>query len=464
MLKKIGIIFGVLLLLILVLLFIAITRVDHDPYFKESYYQTTIARLDSLQPITSNGAIEAGFARVSITPQLQSSKDDGELGQFKQMPLAGYGARKGKYASGVHDSIFVKAAAIKVGGQTMVIVGADLLIMPPAIIDSVTALLAADGIQRSQVYYSASHTHSSLGAWGPGIIGKEFAGEENPVLEHWLARQIAAAVRGAVADLKPATISTGNFTIPQYTANRLIGKTGNKNDDFTYIRLEQKGARKAIIGSYSAHATTLGADNLAISADYPGYWQRKLEASGFDCAVFVAGSVGSQSPAADGDGFDKPKQLGEALADSLTSQLAKQSAADTISLAAITLQMQLPEYHIRLTEELNLSSAVSHQLLPFPDHAYLQAMRLGKMIWITTPCDFSGEFAMQLKLALAADGYLCNVSSFNGGYVGYIIPERYFYLDAYEPRVMGWFGLNMGEYMMDLIRQLSRKLAGRDNI
>ena len=63
MLKKIGIIFGILLLLIIVLLFIAITRVDHDPYFKESYYQTTIARLDSLQPSSSTGAIEAGFAR-----------------------------------------------------------------------------------------------------------------------------------------------------------------------------------------------------------------------------------------------------------------------------------------------------------------------------------------------------------------------------------------------------------------
>ncbi len=82
---------------------------------------------------------------------------------------------------------------------------------------------------------------------------------------------------------------------------------------------------------------------------------------------------------------------------------------------------------------------------------YLQAARIGNMVWITAPADFSGEYALQIKNSLAVKGFMANVTSFNGNYVGYIIPGKYFYLDEYESRLMGWFGPNMGEYTVDLI-------------
>ena len=464
MLKRIGIFLGILLLFLLLVVFFSASFVEREAYFDAGYYKKSSALIDSLKPLTDSGRVQAGFARVSITPTLNSPADNFHEGKFVQVPLSGFGARKGKAATGIHDSIFVKAAALKVGSQTVVFVGADLLIMPPAIIDSVTEILREKGIHRDQVFYSASHTHSSLGAWGPGIIGAEFAGKENSNVERWLTQQIVAVVTASIADLKPARISTGNFAIAKYTSNRLIGKTGNKNNDFSFVAIEQPGHKKAIIGSYSAHATTLNAKNLEISADYPGYWQRKMEATSFDYAVFFAGSVGSQSPDSEGEGFDKPKFIGEALADSLTKEVKKLVFHDTISLSALSLKIQLPEYHIRLTSELNLATTLSEKLLPFSDHIYLQAVRMGNMIWITTPCDFSGEFALQLKNALAVNGFTANVSSFNGGYVGYIVPGKYFYLDEYEPKVMGWFGPNMGEYMMDLIRRLARVISGKDNI
>ncbi|MBZ5857298.1 neutral/alkaline non-lysosomal ceramidase N-terminal domain-containing protein [Flavihumibacter profundi] len=464
MLKRLGIILGAFLLLLLLVVFFSTSFVERESYFDEDYYKETAARIDSLKPVTETDSVQAGFARVNITPTLNSTADNYQEGKFIQVPLSGYGARKGKYATGIHDSIFVKAAALKVGSQTVVFVGADLLIMPPGVIDSVTVLLSKKGIRRGQVFYSASHTHSSLGAWGPGYVGEQFAGKENINIERWLTQQISAVVIAALADLKPARISTGNFAIDRYTNNRLIGKTGDKNNDFSFIALEQKGHKKAIIGSYSAHATTLGADNLEISADYPGYWQRKMEASAFDYAVFFAGSVGSQGPSGEGEGFDKPKFIGEGLADSLKGQLSNRVFKDTITFSSLSLKIQLPEYHIRLTKEINLATPVSQKLLPFQDDTYLQAVRLGNMIWITTPCDFSGEFALQLKNSLAAYRFDANVSSFNGGYVGYIVPGRYFYLDKYEPKVMGWFGPNMGEYTMDLIRQVARIISGKDNI
>ena len=129
--------------------------------------------------------------------------------------------------------------------------------------------------RREQLYFSATHSHSSLGGWGPGFIGEQFAGKENKNIEKWLIIQIAKAVSEAISDLQPASVGSGKFNAGKYTRNRLVGETGTKNDDFSFICIEQHGNRKAIIGSFSAHATTLGDENMEISADYPGYWERQ---------------------------------------------------------------------------------------------------------------------------------------------------------------------------------------------
>ncbi|MEY3854519.1 MAG: hypothetical protein RIS68_533, partial [Bacteroidota bacterium] len=114
--RKIGLVLGGILGGILVLVFSLIScRVDKTPYFQTTYYQKTQKRLDSLQKIRtqSEDFVEAGFSKVSISPSVGFVQDNSLMGQFKEAPLAGYGARKGKGATGIHDSIFVKAAAIR---------------------------------------------------------------------------------------------------------------------------------------------------------------------------------------------------------------------------------------------------------------------------------------------------------------------------------------------------------------
>jgi len=213
MIKKIGIYVGAFLILLTVLFFILTDSVDHTSYFDSAYFKNTSARLDSLKKTTLivNDSLQAGFAKVSITPNLNSSTDNVSKGEFRNVPLAGFGARKGKAATGIHDSIFIKAVALKVNHQTVILVGADLLIMPPNIIDSVTYLLSQKGIRREQLYISATHTHSSLGGWGPGFVGEQFAGNENKNIASWHVLQISTAVNSAIADLHPASIGTGSF-------------------------------------------------------------------------------------------------------------------------------------------------------------------------------------------------------------------------------------------------------------
>jgi hypothetical protein len=460
-LKKIGINLGItlgIIILLLIALFIAATGpVDKTPYFEAEYFKKSCTEIDSLKSkhIPANGQFLAGFSKISITPSLNKTADNIEKGEFIKMPLAGFGARKGAPATAIHDSIFVKAAALKVEDKFVVIVSADILIMPPNITDSVMKVLEENGIKRDQVFFSATHTHSSLGGWGPGFVGKEFSGEFNANLAKWLVQKISKAALLAVADLKQASISTGDFNAGKYTRNRLIGDLGTKNDDFSFLYIQQKEGKKAVVGSFAAHSTCMGDENMQISGDYPGFWQRKMEKSGIDLAIFMAGSMGSQTNRGEGEGFEKPRFIGESLADSTVVYLQNQVLNDSVILSSLTLKLNLPEYHFRLTTTRNISTALTKKLMPFPENAVLQAFRIGNFIWVTTPADFSGEFALQLKNTLAVKGFDANVSSFNGSYVGYIIPGRYFYLDEYEPKTMGMFGPNMGDYTFDLINQMT---------
>ena len=164
--------------------------VKDEPFVNSAYFKKTMLRVDSLKRAETavTDSVLAGFSKVSITPTINNPIDNAANGKFVNVPLAGFGNRKGKPATGVHDSIFVRSVALKVGSKLMVFVGADLLIMPPNLIDLVTVELAAKGISRDQLLFSATHSHSSVGAWGPGFIGEQFAGKANIAIQQWLVK------------------------------------------------------------------------------------------------------------------------------------------------------------------------------------------------------------------------------------------------------------------------------------
>ena len=89
-------------------------------------------------------------------------------------------------------------------------------------------------------------------------------------------------------------------------------------------------------------------------------------------------------------------------------------------------------------------------------------MRLGDGLWLSTPCDFSGELALDVKALARERGLAAAVTSFNGDYVGYVIPARYYTLDGYEPRTMSFFGPQLPDQFMQVLgdRPLRLRIAG----
>src|SRR5687767_1516868 len=109
--------------LLLVFILISVAPVDRTSAQEFPSYSLMMERLDSVKSISltkSSQGFKVGFAKINLTPS-------------KRTATAGYGNRRGKLFTTVHDSIYVSAIVIDNGSQKVAIVSADLLIMPPAV-------------------------------------------------------------------------------------------------------------------------------------------------------------------------------------------------------------------------------------------------------------------------------------------------------------------------------------------
>ncbi len=443
---------------------VCLDRVDTRPYLRESYYAETTARLRTQAETNSlaQGELHAGFGRESLTPRVNAAQDAPAQGQFRSLPLAGYGGRRGRPAKGVHDDLYVKAVALRVQGRTGVMVGADALIIPPEVAaKAVRRLEMESGLTRAQIYLGATHTHASLGAWGEGMVAEAFAGDFQPEVRTWFVDRIVAAAQDAIQDLKPARYGHGRLPASQYLRNRLVGGLGKVDSEFSYAVVEQAGGRRAVLGVYGAHATVLSSDMMEFSGDYPGSWQRAVEQATGGMALFLAGGVGSQSPVPGARGSAGCEQMGQDLARMLVERLPQTSLTNIVTFGLLGLDVTLPPLNVRLTDDIRLRPWLAGRLVPAGNHTFLQVFRLNDSVWISTPCDFSGELALEIKDFMRARGSSAIVTSFNGDYIGYVIPARYYHLEGYEPRLMSFFGPNVPDYFGELIRSLSLALVSQ---
>jgi len=286
-------------------------------------------------------------------------------------------------------------------------------------------------------------------------VGEAFAGPFDPGVRLWFSGQLAAAIRQALADLAPASLATGSFQAPSRVRNRLVGDVGPVDAGFHLIRVRQAAGGEAIIGTFGAHATVLGSGTLRFSGDYPGFWQRAIERERGGMALFLAGAVGSQSPRAPTGGVEGATGLGELLAAETMPVLAAMELNGSVTLGWASVEVDLPELQNRITDGLRLRPWLARRLLPpLAPGTLLQVLRVQDAVWCSTPCDYSGELALDLQGTACRLGLEAAVTSFNGDYIGYVIPGKYYHLDGYEPRVMSFYGPNIPGYLDEILRGL----------
>ncbi len=390
--------------------------------------------------------LEAGVGRAGLTPKAG-------------VPLAGYGDRKGQGAEGVHDSLFVHALVVRGGQCVVAFVALEALIVPSEVALRVLDSLHLDpGLGASEVYFGATHTHSGPGGWGRGPLAEAFAGEFRSEVVDMLVDSSVAAVRRAWSDLGPAEATWGQFAARRFTANRLVGEKGTVDSLFSFLAFRRGGWLLAVLGSFAAHATVLPASNLQFSGDWPGFWSRALELAGVRCTLYVAGGVGSHAPRSPGKDFQGAQALGGALADSVLARLRAANWRREAVLQALWVPVELGPMQLRISQKLRLASWLTRRITN-PGPVWLNGVRIGDLVLLSAPADWSGELTNELRATADSLGWQVTVTSFNGGYIGYVVPDRYYPLRTYETRLMSFYGPHTASYFMGLYRKMLYGLA-----
>ena len=438
-----------LIVAIALLLAVSLSPNDHTPYRQTDFYRQTNARLGTLPDLpTPKTALRAGWAKANLTPAFTT-------------PTGGYGVRKGKHWTTVGDSIWVRALFFDNGNGPVAMVASDLLITPPTVSEQLRKRLPEVGLTWDKVYFGATHSHNSLGGWAPGVVGNLFSGAyDQRVVDH-ITNTILAALKRAKADLQPVEVGFQAIDAPQFIYNRL-DETKPTDPFFRLLRLKRTDGKTATLTTYAAHATMMDIfSHQYLTRDWPGQLVDGLERETGGFALFMAGAVGSMGPKGPPTGTDFPliKQYAADMLAQLKPELAQVRYVQDSTLGLLTLPLSLRAPAPRVIGEWRSRPGLFHAV--YGDYpADLKALRIGPALFIGTPCDFSGELLPPLTQLTNQQKVNLFVTSFNGGYIGYITPDVYYEKDAYETRVMNWFGPQNGAYFSEMMSGMVKK-AGR---
>ncbi|MBL7844864.1 MAG: neutral/alkaline non-lysosomal ceramidase N-terminal domain-containing protein [Cyclobacteriaceae bacterium] len=428
---------GVVLAVLLFIALVGIAPVNRNIDRTEATL-TMREAIKNLQPAAQNiSSFHVGFAKVNLTPPFP-------------VATAGYGKRKGKIIEGIRDSVFVRAMVLHNGSQRVAIVSADLLIIPP----TVTALLERElpqvGFSLENTYLGATHSHNSIGNWGEGATALLYGAYDDKVIR-LIVDQIKESIASANRSVKQATLKSGTIAVPDAVRNRLI-KNGPVDSLLRVVEMHQSDGSKQVLLSYTAHATCLSSRDLRLSRDYPGALVDAIEAQGYSFAMFMAGAVGSHACRIP-EGEDCIGWMASELSSYLTNNSNALAPMSSSALAFYRVPLLLTDPQPKLTGSLRLRAWLFRYAFgEYPVH--LNALRIGNVLMIGTPCDYSGEFNRHLDQYASQYGLTTMITSFNGGYIGYVTPDKYFDEDHYETRLMNWYGYGNGDYVTSCIESL----------
>ena len=232
--------------------------------------------------------MQAGFARVCINPPIGT----------KMLGWSGRDAEKG--CTAIHDDLYVRALCVSHEGQEAIILAYDLCFPHRTDVDQFKGAIGRRiDIAPSRILTNASHTHAGprLGMWGNSIydsLDRRYADEAE-------AATVEAACR-AREDMREATLHAVRAHTRVPLSRRRPEPDGTVSfapypDGFIHDALPicmlkgRDGKPVCLLFGIACHPST--AFGWEISADYPGYACRELDAwLGAAASMFLQGTGG----------------------------------------------------------------------------------------------------------------------------------------------------------------------------
>lgn len=224
-------------------------------------------------------------------------------------PLLGYGARN---STGVHDHLFGRIVAMDDGSLQFFLVSTDIALISPSFFDDFCRDLKKEtAIERNQIWWTSTHTHSAPEVGPPGLP-QVFMPDRYKHQPDWdyakrVQRSLLDGIRQARSQLAPARLAVGEgLAIANINrrARDMDGKIklglnpyGPVDRQIGLIRLEHAdGTPVAVVANYAIHGTALGGANTLISGDVPGIVAAYVEEKTHAPMLFVNGAAGNMAP------------------------------------------------------------------------------------------------------------------------------------------------------------------------
>lgn len=435
--------------LVVLILAIGLSPTDDTPYRQMPYYRETSQRLARLPaPPPPKTPLRAGWAKANITPDHPTA-------------TGGYGERRGRKWRVVSDSIYARVVLLDNGSTRVAVVALDLLITPPTVVEQLKKRLPDVGLTWQNVYMGAIHSHNSAGGWAPGLVGQLIAGEYDEAVVDQITEGVLRAIRVAQTSMAPVQVGYGQTDASDLIHSRISfsGPTGPLDGAVRLLKLVKPDGTSALITSFSGHATLFEGDNGDyLSRDYPGSLVDRLEKKAATFALFLAGPVGSTAPVSRGStDFEEIRNYAGMLALRIERTVPTIQTRPDSTLMLLTLPLGLREPHPRIIGNWRVRPWLFYALYgDYPSD--MKALRIGRTALLGTPCDFSGELSAELQPTARRDGLNLMITSFDGGYIGYVTPDRYYQRTTYETRDMNWFGPYNGDYFKEMMTGLLAKI------
>ncbi|MEL6557149.1 MAG: hypothetical protein AAFQ94_03130, partial [Bacteroidota bacterium] len=279
----------------------------------------------------------------------------------------------------------------------------------------------------------------------------------------FIAEKVISSLKIASANVEQATIGYQKVNQRTLIRNRLVKERGTVDPWLRMISINKVNGESALIFNYAAHPTCLSYHYADLSADYPGKAIDLIEKAGTaDFVAYMAGAVGSMSPEAPGlRGYEKVDFVASQLAEVInaTAPTIEQNAVTSMAIHDFEFIPGNPQF--KITTDLRLKEWVFNQA--FGRHEMeITSMKVGNLLMIGVPCDFSGELVEPLEKYAANRGMNLIITSFNGGYAGYVTKDEWYDLNKYETRTMNWYGHEIGKYMSESITKIINGYAGNN--
>ena len=438
--------------------------------------RTILALLVLAVPLCAQ--FRAGVAKVKITPETPAW-------------LSGFAART-RPAETVAQDLWAKALAIEDSkGSRFVIVTADLIGFTREITDEIAArALRNHKLERRQILFNASHTHSGPSIWPRLHVAPSMGPEVERQMKTYadkLTDNIEAAIRDSLSNMKPAQLQysegAAHFAINRRIEHLAAIRPGETqpapvDPSVPVLRVSSEdGKPLAIVFGYACHNTVLTAEFAEVSADYAGFAQRELELKHPEAtALFVTLCAGDQRAQVRSK-RELAEQHGRALANAVEQAMQKSARplkgeiTSAYEVATIPFQVHTRELYLAESQSSDPFLARRGRLMlqafdnrkpvrstPYP----VQAVRFGDgPAWVALGGEVVIDYQLRLKSDYGSDRVV--VLGYSNDVMGYIPSKRVQREGGYEAgdsmvyfSQPGWFT----EEVEDIVLATAKRVLG----